>query len=256
MKRKMVTSVCMLACIGMLAGCGGEEPDTAAMAVMDDVGDIDSPHMAEREPADDMTEPADIAGKETSAEILLESKGFSGVEVTITDTGADVVVEASELTEAQKAQIEDIIVRKTGVASETIIISTTTEDLGTVEDVGLKQQREEQRQQIIGELTEIINDTESDEGQRQRALDEMDAINDIAEKETAAEILLESKRFPEVMVSITDTGADVMVRVEELSEAQRAQIEDIVAKETGVAPETIIISTTAADLGITEVLGE
>ena len=124
MKRRMVTSVCMLACIGMLAGCGGEEPDTEAMAVMDDVGDIDSPHMAEREPADDMTEPTD---KETSAEILLESKGFSGVEVTITDTGADVVVEAPELTEAQRAQIEDVVKRKTGVAPENIYITTEKE---------------------------------------------------------------------------------------------------------------------------------
>ena len=240
MKRKMVTSVCMLACIGMLAGCGGEEPDTEAMAVMDDVGDIDSPHMAEREPADDMTEPTD---KETSAEILLESKGFSGVEVTITDTGADVVVEAPELTEAQRAQIEDTVAKETGVAPEAVIITTTTEDLGAMGGAGLKQQRDEQRKQNKEELMEIINDAELDEEQRQQAVNEMIALTDIAETETATEVLLESKGLSDVVVAIREDSAYISVKASELSEAQRAQIEDVVKRKTGVAPENIYITT-------------
>lgn len=240
MKRRMVTSVCMLACIGMLAGCGGEEPDTEAMAVMDDVGDIDSPHMAEREPADDMTEPTD---KETSAEILLESKGFSGVEVTITDTGADVVVEAPELTEAQRAQIEDTVAKETGVAPEAVIITTTTEDLGAMGGAGLKQQRDEQRKQNKEELMEIINDAELDEEQRQQAVNEMIALTDIAETETATEVLLESKGLSDVVVAIREDSAYISVKASELSEAQRAQIEDVVKRKTGVAPENIYITT-------------
>ena len=236
----MVTSVCMLACIGMLAGCGGEEPDTEAMAVMDDVGDIDSPHMAEREPADDMTEPTD---KETSAEILLESKGFSGVEVTITDTGADVVVEAPELTEAQRAQIEDTVAKETGVAPEAVIITTTTEDLGAMGGAGLKQQRDEQRKQNKEELMEIINDAELDEEQRQQAVNEMIALTDIAETETATEVLLESKGLSDVVVAIREDSAYISVKASELSEAQRAQIEDVVKRKTGVAPENIYITT-------------
>lgn len=243
MKRKMVTSVCMLACIGMLAGCGGEEPDTEAMAVMDDVGDIDSPHMTERESADDMTELADIAEKETSAEILLESKGFSGVEVTITDTGVDVVVEASELSEAQRAQIEDIVASETGVAPETIIITATTEDLGTMGGAGLKQQRDEQRKLNKEELMEIINDAELDEEQRQQAVNEMIALTDIAEMETAAEVLLESKGLSDVVVAIQEDSAYVSVKAPELLEAQRAQIEDVITRKTGVAPENIYITT-------------
>ena len=45
------------------------------------------------------------------------------------------------------------------------------------------------------------------------------------------------------MVSITDEDVDVVVNASELSEAQRAQIEDIVIRKTGVAPEAIVIST-------------
>ena len=69
------------------------------------------------------------------------------------------------------------------------------------------------------------------------------AYTDVAEKETAAEILLESKGFDDVVVSITDSTVDVVVNASELSEAQRAQIEDIIVRKTGVSPDAIVIST-------------
>ena len=43
----------------------------------------------------------------------------------MTGDTADVVVPAQELSDAQRAQIEDIVVRKTGVPIENIVISTT-----------------------------------------------------------------------------------------------------------------------------------
>ena len=70
----------------------------------------------------------DVAEKETAAEILLESKGFDDVVVSITDSTVDVVVNAAELTEAQRAQIEDIVIRKTGVSADSIIISTLADN--------------------------------------------------------------------------------------------------------------------------------
>ena len=45
------------------------------------------------------------------------------------------------------------------------------------------------------------------------------------------------------MVSITDSTVDVVVNASELSEAQRAQIEDIIVRKTGVSPDAIVIST-------------
>ena len=94
---------------------------------------------------------------------------------------------------------------------------------------------------------EIINNANITETQKQEAIDNMISITDIAEKETAAEILLESKGFSDVVVSISEEGVDVVVNAAELSEAQRAQIEDIIIRKTGVSPETIIISTMTAE---------
>jgi stage III sporulation protein AH len=69
----------------------------------------------------------DIAEKEAAAEILLEAKGFSDVVVSINNNEADVVVNAASLTDAQRAQIEDIVKRKTNIEPENIIISTIVE---------------------------------------------------------------------------------------------------------------------------------
>ena len=75
----------------------------------------------------------------------------------------------------------------------------------------------------------------------------MISMTDIAEKETAAEILLEAKGFADAIVSIDGDSVDVVVNTEELTEAQRAQIEDIVIRKTGVGAESIVISTVNAN---------
>ena len=54
---------------------------------------------------------------------MLEAKGFSDVVVSISGEQVDVVVNSDSLTDAQRAQIEDVVTRKTGVLPENIIIS-------------------------------------------------------------------------------------------------------------------------------------
>lgn len=75
----------------------------------------------------------------------------------------------------------------------------------------------------------------------------MISMTDIAEKETAAEILLEAKGFDDAIVSIDGDSVDVVVNTAELSEAQRAQIEDIVIRKTGVSADAVVISTVNSD---------
>ena len=62
------------------------------------------------------------------SEILLEAKGFEDVVVSISSEGVDVVVNAVELSDAQRAQIEDIVKRKAEVEAQDIIISTVVND--------------------------------------------------------------------------------------------------------------------------------
>ena len=76
-----------------------------------------------QEAVDNMIAMTDMAERETSAEVMLEARGFSDAVVTITGDCADVVVAETSLTDIQCAQIEDIVSRKTGVTAENIVIN-------------------------------------------------------------------------------------------------------------------------------------
>ena len=103
--------------------------------------------------------------------------------------------------------------------------------------------REQIRAQNKETLLEIINNENLSDKQKDEAVAQMIELTEIAELEAAVETMLLSKGFSEAVVTITDEGADVVVNASELSDAQRAQIEDIVTRKTKVAPENIVISS-------------
>ncbi len=92
-------------------------------------------------------------------------------------------------------------------------------------------------------LLEIINSAGLTDEQKQEAVDSMVTMTAIAEKEAAAEILLEAKGFRDVVVSINGDAVDVVVNAAALDDIMRAQIEDIVKRKTEIPAENIIIST-------------
>lgn len=92
-------------------------------------------------------------------------------------------------------------------------------------------------------LMDIINSAGLTDEQKQDAVNSMVEMTEIAEKEAAAEILLEAKGFQDVVVSINGGAVDVVVNTAELTDAQRAQIEDIVKRKTDISAENIVIST-------------
>ena len=73
--------------------------------------------------AQNMMNLAVIAEKENAAETLLMAKGFADPVVSITDGKVDVVINAASITDPQRAQIEDIVKRKTETAAENIVIT-------------------------------------------------------------------------------------------------------------------------------------
>lgn len=62
--------------------------------------------------------------KESAAETQLAAKGFSNSVVSISDDSVDVTVNSESLTDKQRTQIEDIIIRKTGCELNQIVITT------------------------------------------------------------------------------------------------------------------------------------
>ena len=102
--------------------------------------------------------------------------------------------------------------------------------------------REQIRSQNKADLQDIINNEGISDEEKQEAIHTMVSMTDLTEKEAAAELLLEAKGFENVVVNLTGETADVVVPDTELSDAQRAQIEDIVKRKTGIAAENIVIT--------------
>lgn len=87
---------------------------------------IDNPDIAQEQKDEaiaTMVSMTDIMEKEAAAELLLEAKGFSDVVVNLTGNTADVVVPMQDIPDDQRAQIEDIVKRKTEIAPENIVIT-------------------------------------------------------------------------------------------------------------------------------------
>ena len=102
--------------------------------------------------------------------------------------------------------------------------------------------REQVRSKNKESLLEIINSENLSDEQKQSAVDQMVHMTELAEKEAAAETPLASKGFSDSVVSLTDDSADVVVNAAELTDANRAQIEDIITRKTGVAAQNIVIT--------------
>ena len=78
---------------------------------------------AKKEAVDKLTELADIMEKESATEQLLASKGFEDAVVSIGEDSVDVVLNYEELSSSDRAQIEDIVTRKTGYSVSQLVIS-------------------------------------------------------------------------------------------------------------------------------------
>ena len=110
---------------------------------------------------------------------------------------------------------------------ETVMASSTG---GSTVVAEAKVTREQTRSRNKEILMEVINSTNISDSEKQDAIDEMVSMTDAAEKELAAETLLSAQGFEDVVVSISDSGADVVVSSTQVSDAKRAQIEDIVKR--------------------------
>jgi len=149
-----------------------------------------------------------------------------------TSTGAEGVQTGEEIASNGNANGQN--------PGQAVLTSSNVSNVDFVSEVKLN--REQVRSQNKASLLEVINNVNITEEQKQDAINAMIAMTDIAEREAAAEMLLEAKGFTDVVVSITDNNADVVLNMGEVTDAKRAQIEDIVKRKTNVEAQNIVIT--------------
>ena len=118
-----------------------------------------------------------------------------------------------------------------GVVGEATLVSGTTA-VNRISEAKLNREQVRSRNKEV--LMEIIDNANLGDTQKNEAVAAMIAMTDRTEKEQAAENLLSAKGFTDVVVSMTETGVDVVVGSVTLDDTARAQIEDIVKRKTGV----------------------
>lgn len=147
---------------------------------------------------------------------------------------------ADIFTDTEDSNTEDADVEDHSDAGTTVLTSASSDTAAQ-----MKLNREQTRSKNKETLLEIINSDKVTDNQKQDAIDQLEKMTDIAEKESAAENLLMAKGFTDVVVIISQDGADVVLTMPDASEAKRAQIEDIVKRKTGISAENIVITPIA-----------
>ncbi len=155
--------------------------------------------------------------KETTTDISAEDEGKD--DYTVTDSGEVVASEENP--------------------GEAVMVSNS---IGNDYFSSAKLAREQSRAKNKETLMEIINNKSLDTKEKKTAVNQVAAITDAAEKENAAELMLEAKGFEDAVVSITDDSADIVINAGELTSQQIAQVQDIVKRKAGIAADKIVIT--------------
>lgn len=145
---------------------------------------------------------------------------------------------SQEDTEAGSEEIESNDSETEGTPGEAVLTNGSAQT--TVAQA--KVTREQVRAQNKETLQSIIDNTELSEEEKSDAVAQMVELTKQSETEMEIETLMATKGFSEAVVSLGEDSADVVVNAEELTDANRAQIEDIVTRKSDVKPEKIVIT--------------
>lgn len=199
-------------------------PDAASDAMSDNLNDVDEKLTAD---ADDamISAKVDDAIPEEMAALETDKK--------------DEVVKAEAVSEENSQE------EKTDQQSTKETSADVVETAGNVRNRVLQAQltKEQNRSKNKELLMEIINSDQVSKAEKKNATRQLLQISDFMEKESAAEQVLSAKGYTDCMVSMSEDSVDVMVSLSEISDTDRAKIEDVVQRKTGVSINNIVISS-------------
>ena len=228
----MITALAIMIAIAGYLHFAGEVPEDGSLEASADVAN--QTIVEEQISIEDLMEDYDLNSlADISEEDLQETALLDGLDSTV-----NVVLEDYSEEEMVAVQPED-----NEIPGDTIY--TSSAGIATISEAKLL--KEQTRAKNKETLLEIIDNTGLEDSQKLEAIQNMIAMTNIAEMETGAEILLEAKGFEDCIVSISETGVDVVINSAQLSDVQLAQIVDIVKRKTGANENEIVISTVNVD---------
>ena len=141
-------------------------------------------------------------------------------------------IENEEVETTQNEEIEQI--------DEKVLTSATTEDTYYTSS---KLERDNMFSQLLETYQEVYNNVNSTAEQRNTAISEMAKINKTKNSVMISENLIKTKGFEDVVIFVNSNSISVIIKAEEISSEQIAQVQNIISRELEVGAEIIHIST-------------
>ena len=173
------------------------------------------------------------------------------------NAGEDTLIDVDVAPEEDLSQVME---SGDALASETSDV-VSEDDIGNVDDIGeavltstnssaavnfcsaARLSREQTRSKNKETLQQVIDNENVAADIKEQATNDLMNLTNIAEKELAAETMLEAKGFANSVVSINEESVDVVICLPTLTDAQKAQVEDIVTRKTECTTDKIVITT-------------
>lgn len=247
----IITALALMIAVAGYLNFTKDKADTPDQAV--NSSSVGSDIFAETDENDnyaDITDENTAAGSEQvtvndKGDLVVGEKGNEAATSETTGTGEVTETTAGEATDTGTDQATTDGTQAAGEQEVSspgdAILASTTLNSGYFSTARLT--REQIRAKNKETLMSLIADVNVSEEQKQAAIDGIIEMTATAEKENAAEILLEAKGFDGAVVSLIDGKVDVVVNSETITDAQVAQIEDIVTRKTGVEVGDITITS-------------
>lgn len=178
------------------------------------------------------------AGDEASAAGSEENSFLEEIESLDQDITDETAAAGEETTEDSGEETDGSQSGETASGTPGEAVLTTASTYMAQARIEREQTRSQNKETLLG----IINNAALSEEERQSAVQSMVELTDAVEKEAAAELLLEAKGFEDVVVNLSGETVDVIVPATELADDQRAQIEDVIKRKTGVEVANIVIT--------------
>lgn len=184
----------------------------------------------------------------TTLAVMIAAAGYMNYSVKKEVAGAEVyeagVMEISDedlLAENQisdPATVEDLEISIDSPGEAVLTSGTSVSEYIAGVQLGREQVRAKNKETLM----EMIGSDQIAEADKQAVIQSMIRMTEVAEKENAAETLLQAKGFVDPVVSITDGKVDVVINATSITDPERAQIEDIVKRKTEVEADGIVIT--------------
>lgn len=180
----------------------------------------------------------DILEEELARENATGEDGYVDVYSPDEESGDSEEISETADAEGQSANTD-------GSGSQTEIPGTAVLTSGmAVSDyiAGIRLSREQVKAANKETLLNIVNNEEISEEAKADAIAGLVRLTQISEYENSIEMLLSAKGFENSIVTISDSGCDVIICAASVSDAERAQIEDIITRNSDITVSQIVIT--------------